>query len=206
MREIDVSVVTDTLAKLCQDANFITEPDLTEALERALEKEESPTGKEIIKEILENNEIAKKEKMPQCQDTGLAVVFLEIGQDVHFTGGSLNEAVNEGVRQGYGEGYLRKSAVEHPLRRVNTKDNTPAIIHIDIVPGDKLTIKFAPKGGGSENMSTVTMLTPAHGYDGVKKFVVDWIRKAGANPCFEKSTQKHPTKSTPDSKRNCSKK
>ena len=183
MREIDVSVVTDTLAKLCQDANFITEPDLTEALERALEKEESPTGKEIIKEILENNEIAKKEKMPQCQDTGLAVVFLEIGQDVHFTGGSLNEAVNEGVRQGYGEGYLRKSAVEHPLRRVNTKDNTPAIIHIDIVPADKLTIKYAPKGGGSENMTPDTMHTPAHGYDGVKKFVVDWIRKAGANPC-----------------------
>lgn len=183
MREIDVGAVTDTVAKLCQDANFITEPDLTEALENALEKEESPTAKEIIKEILENNRIAEKEKMPQCQDTGLAVVFLEIGQDVHFTGGDLYEAVNAGVRKGYGDAYLRKSAVEHPLRRVNTKDNTPAIIHTDIVPGEKLTIRFAPKGGGSENMSTVTMLTPAHGYDGVKKFVVEWIRKAGANPC-----------------------
>ena len=183
MREIDVSTVTDTVAKLCQDANFITEPDLTKALEDALETEESPTAKEIIKEILENNGIAEKEKMPQCQDTGLAVVFLEVGQDVHFTGGDLYEAVNEGVRKGYGEGYLRKSAVEHPLRRVNTKDNTPAIIHTDIVPGDKVTIRFAPKGGGSENMSTVTMLTPAHGYEGVKKFVVDWMKKAGANPC-----------------------
>jgi fumarate hydratase subunit alpha len=183
MREIDVGVVRDTVAKLANDSNFISEPDLTKALQDALEKEESPTAKEILKEILENNEIATKEEMPTCQDTGLAVVFLEVGQDVHFTGGNLTDAVNEGVRRGYGEGYLRKSAVEHPMRRTNTKDNTPAIIHTDIVPGDKVTVRFAPKGGGSENMSTVTMLTPAHGYDGVKKFVIEWVQKAGANPC-----------------------
>jgi fumarate hydratase subunit alpha len=183
MREVDVGTVRDTVARLAKESNFISEPDVTKALRDALEKEESPTAKEIIKEILENNEIAAREEMPLCQDTGLAVVFLEVGQDVHFTGGDLNEAVDEGVRQAYGEAYLRKSAVEHPMRRVNTKDNTPAIIHIDIVPGDKVTVRFAPKGGGSENMSTVTMLTPAHGYDGVKKFVIEWIRKAGANPC-----------------------
>jgi fumarate hydratase subunit alpha len=183
MREIDVGVVRDTVAKLAKDSNFISEPDLTKALQDALEKEESPTAKEILKEILENNEIATKEEMPTCQDTGLAVVVLEVGQDVHFTGGNLTDAVNEGVRRGYGEGYLRKSAVEHPMRRTNTKDNTPAIIHTDIVPGDKVTVRFAPKGGGSENMSTVTMLTPAHGYDGVKKFVIEWVQKAGANPC-----------------------
>lgn len=183
MREVDVGLVRDAVARMAKESNFQAEPDVTEALKNALEKEESPTAKEIIKEILENNEIAARDEMPLCQDTGLAVVFIEVGQDVHLVGGDVTEAINEGVRKGYGEAYLRKSAVAHPLERVNTKDNTPAIIHTTIVPGEKVAIKFAPKGGGSENMSTVTMLTPAHGYEGVKKFVIEWVRNAGANPC-----------------------
>ena len=183
MREVDVGLVRDTIARLAKDSKYKAAPDLTAALEKALETEESPTAKEIIKEILENNKIAEREEMPSCQDTGLAVVFMDIGQDVHFAGGDLYDAVNEGVRIGYKEGYLRKSALDHPLRRVNTKDNTPAVIHIRMVPGDKVKITFAPKGGGSENMSTVKMMAPAAGREGVKKFVVDWVSQAGANPC-----------------------
>jgi len=183
VKEVDVGLVRDTVARLAKESNYIAEPDVTDALNKALETEESPTAKEIIREILQNNEIASKEEMPTCQDTGLAVVFVDIGQEVHFTGGDLYEAINEGVRTGYTEGYLRKSALEHPLRRVNTKDNTPAIIHTTIVPGEAVKIAFAPKGGGSENMSTVKMMTPADGYEGVKKFVVEWVKQAGANPC-----------------------
>ncbi|MFH1422564.1 MAG: fumarate hydratase [Planctomycetota bacterium] len=183
MREIEAAKITSEIKRLCIEACTEPEPDLSAALENALKKEESEAGKEVLKEIIENNKIASREKMPLCQDTGFAVVFVKLGQEVHITGGNLADAVNQGVREGYTEGYLRKSIVSHPLKRENTKDNTPAVIHVEVVPGDKLQLLVAPKGGGSENMSTVKMMTPADGYEGVKKFVVDWVRKAGANPC-----------------------
>jgi len=154
------------------------------ALESAADTEESPVGREILEQILENHRIAREEGVPACQDTGVAMVFLELGQDVHLVGGDLYEAINEGVRQGYTEGYLRKSLVNDPLfKRVNTGDNTPAMIYVDIVPGEDLKITVAPKGGGAENMSGLAMLAPAVGVDGVKQFVVDQVRKAGSNPC-----------------------
>ena len=183
MREIEAQKITAEVAHLCIEACTEPEPDLTAALEAARKIEESEAGKEVLQEIIENNQIASREKMPMCQDTGFTVVFIELGQDVHIAGKSLKDAVNEGVRKGYTEGYLRKSIVAHPFRRENTKDNTPAVIHVEIVPGDRLRILVAPKGGGSENMSTVKMMTPADGYEGVKRFVIDWVRKAGANPC-----------------------
>jgi fumarate hydratase subunit alpha len=183
MRDIVADRIVSEVARLCIEACTEPEPDLTAALEAALGREESEAGKEVLREIIENNRIAAREKMPMCQDTGFTVAFVELGQEVHITGKSLTDAVNEGVRRGYTEGYLRKSIVAHPFRRENTKDNTPAIVHIEIVPGDSLRILVAPKGGGSENMSTVRMMTPADGYEGVKKFVVDWVRTAGANPC-----------------------
>jgi fumarate hydratase subunit alpha len=183
MREIEAQKITAEVARLCIEACTEPEPDLTAALEAARKIEESEAGKEVLQEIIENNQIASREKMPMCQDTGFTVVFIELGQDLHITGKSLKDAVNEGVRKGYTEGYLRKSVVAHPFRRENTKDNTPAVVHIEIVPGDRLRILVAPKGGGSENMSTVKMMTPADGYEGVKKFVIDWVRKSGANPC-----------------------
>jgi fumarate hydratase subunit alpha len=183
MRDIGADRIVSEVARLCIEACTEPEPDLTAALEAALGREESEAGKEVLREIIENNRIAAREKMPMCQDTGFTVAFVELGQEVHITGKSLTDAVNEGVRRGYTEGYLRKSIVAHPFRRENTKDNTPAIVHIEIVPGDSLRILVAPKGGGSENMSTVRMMTPADGYEGVKKFVVDWVRTAGANPC-----------------------
>lgn len=183
VREIDVKRIEEAVARLAVEACCVPNDDLMRAFEESLKKEESPTGKEVLKEIIENNRLAASEMVPMCQDTGFAVVFLEIGQDVHFTGGDLREAINRGVARGYTEGYLRKSIVAHPLKRKNTGDNTPAVVHIDIVPGDKVKIAFAPKGGGSENMSTVKMLAPAAGREGVKKFVVDWVSQAGANPC-----------------------
>jgi fumarate hydratase subunit alpha len=182
MREVPVDKITSTIRNLCIDANYNLGRDILTALDRAAETEKSATAKEILFELKENASIAKKDHVPLCQDCGLAVIFMNIGQDVHFTGGSLTEAINEGVRQGYKDGYLRKS-VCHPFTRENTKDNTPAIIHFDIVPGDKITIKIAPKGGGSENMSRIAMLTPAEGIDGVKKFVINTVKNAGANPC-----------------------
>ena len=183
VREIDAKAITDTVARLAQEANFDLEKDVHAALERGLKAEESPVGKEIFNQLLENEGIARAERMPICQDTGLAVVFVDIGQDAHVAGGGLDEAINEGVRRGYTEGYLRKSVLGDPLKRVNTKDNTPAVIHIRIVPGNKLALWVVPKGGGSENMSKIMMLKPADGVEGVKKFVVESVRVASANPC-----------------------
>jgi fumarate hydratase subunit alpha len=153
------------------------------SLKSALDREESPIGKDVINQLIQNAEIARNEQIPICQDTGFTVVFVELGQDVHIIDGMLQDSINEGVRRGYEEGYLRKSIVRHPLDRINTKDNTPAVIHSEIVPGDKLKITIAPKGGGSENMSAAKMLKPSDGFDGVKQFVVDTVREAGSNPC-----------------------
>ncbi len=183
MREIDVSVITQAVKKLCIDANYYLDDVVIKTLQDREKKEESPTGREVISKILENIEIAKNDKVPLCQDTGYAVFFIELGQEVHLTGGDFIEAINEGVRQGYQEGYLRKSVVADPLKRNNTGDNTPAVIHTDIVPGEKIKITFAPKGGGSENMSEVKMMAPAAGIEGIKEFVVERVRKSGANPC-----------------------
>ncbi len=183
MRNINAELITESVKRLCMNANYYLGEDVVAALENARGKEESPLGREIINQILENARIAKDEKMPLCQDTGLAAFFVELGQDVHVEGGNFEEAVQEGVRQGYKEGYLRKSIVEDPLRRKNTGDNTPAVISIRIVPGDRIKITILPKGGGSENMSAVKMLKPSDGEDGVKSFVVDTVMKAGGNPC-----------------------
>jgi len=183
MREIDVSVITQAVKKLCIDANYYLDDVVIKTLQDREKKEESPTGREVISKILENIEIAKNDKVPLCQDTGYAVFFIELGQEVHLTGGDFIEAINEGVRQGYQEGYLRKSVVADPLKRNNTGDNTPAVIHTDIVPGEKIKITFAPKGGGSENMSEVKMMAPAAGIEGIKEFVVERVGKSGANPC-----------------------
>lgn len=183
MRQINTEEITDTVEKICIDANYNLGDDLITSLRNAMDKEESPLGREVIKQLLENAEIGKNEQVPVCQDTGYAVVFVEIGQNVMIEGQSLQEAINEGVRRGYKNGYLRKSIVRSPLDRVNTGDNTPAAIHTDIVPGDKLKITFIAKGGGCENMSRTAMLTPAHGRDGVINFVVETVKIAGANPC-----------------------
>jgi fumarate hydratase subunit alpha len=182
MREIDVSQITKAVRDLCIDANTHLGQDVLEAFEQAIKQEVSPTGKDILEKLVENARIARDEKIPICQDTGFGVVFVELGQDLHLVGGDLKEAINEGVRQGYQEGYLRKS-ICHPFSRKNTGDNTPAVIHLDLVPGDGLRLIVAPKGGGSENMSRVTMLTPAVGIQGVKDFVVQRVRESGANPC-----------------------
>jgi len=184
MREIKTKDITETVARLSKEANFYLGEDVIAALKKAREQEESPAGRQILDQLLENAGIAAKEQMPLCQDCGLAVVFVEMGQDAHITGGDLVQAINEGVRKGYSEGYLRKSAVKQPFSaRINTKDNTPAIIHTEIVPGDKLKITIAPKGGGSENMSRFTVLKPAQGRQGVVDFVVNAVDEAGSNPC-----------------------
>jgi fumarate hydratase subunit alpha len=183
VREVSAAKITETVARLCKAANYDLEADVRRALERGAAREESEVGREIFNQLLENADIACSERMPICQDTGLAVVFVDLGQDVHVTGTSLEEAINEGVRRGYGEGYLRKSVLGDPLRRVNTKDNTPAVIHIRVVPGDALKLWVVPKGGGSENMSKIAMLKPADGVEGVKSFVVESVRAASANPC-----------------------
>lgn len=183
MRELNVQEITAAVKKLCTEANFNLGDDVYNRLKETRECETSAVGKNILGMIIENADIAKNEQVPICQDTGFAVIFVELGQEVHLTDGNLTDAVNEGVRQGYKEGFLRKSIVEDPLRRVNTKDNTPAIIHLEIVPGESLKITIAPKGGGSENMSEVKMLKPADGEDGVKNFVVDRVARSGANPC-----------------------
>jgi fumarate hydratase subunit alpha len=184
MREIKAKDITETVARLSKEANYYLGEDVVNALKKAREQEESPAGRQILDQILENAKIAAKEQMPLCQDCGLAVVFVEMGQDAHISGGELIQAINEGVRKGYAEGYLRKSAVKQPFSaRANTKDNTPAIIHTEIVPGDKLKITVAPKGGGSENMSRFTVLKPAQGRQGVVDFVVNAVEEAGSNPC-----------------------
>ena len=184
MRQINTNKITGTIARLCQEVNFSLPDDVLDALKRAREKEVSPTGQQILESLLENVRIANTEKIPLCQDTGTAVVFLEIGQDVHITGNNLTEAVNEGIRQGYTEGYLRKSMVSQPFsKRINTGDNTPAVIHTFIVPGDRLKITVLPKGAGSENMTRLGMLTPAQGRQGIIDFVIETVDKAGGNPC-----------------------
>ncbi|MBU2567251.1 MAG: fumarate hydratase [Elusimicrobia bacterium] len=183
MRDINISEITGVVKKLCLDTNFVLPEDVWKKLREAQATEESPAGKDVLKQIIENDTIAEKEKIPMCQDTGLAVVFVEVGQEVHITGGDLTDAINQGVREGYTEGYLRKSVVADPLRRKNTGDNTPAVIHTEIVSGDKLKISVIPKGGGSENMGSLAMLPPSAGVEGVKKFVVDAVKKAGSNPC-----------------------
>lgn len=183
MREIDVKLLTSNIKEMCIEATHYLTPDMKKALEDAKNTEASPLGKQILEQLQENLEIAGKEMIPICQDTGMAVVFLEIGQDVHFVGGDLNEAVHEGVRRGYVDGFLRKSVVGDPLLRVNTKDNTPAIIHTEIVPGDKVKITVSPKGFGSENKSRIFMLTPADGVEGVKKAILTAVNDAGPNAC-----------------------
>jgi fumarate hydratase subunit alpha len=181
-RELDVQKITEAVKGMCIEANEQLGEDVLGCFRKALQTEVSPVGREIIGQLIENARIAREEQVPICQDTGLAVVFLEVGQDLHLTGGDLKEAVHQGVREGYGEGYLRKSCLD-PLSRINTKDNTPAIIYIDIVPGNRLKVWVVPKGGGSENMSRIFMLPPSAGLAGIKDRVVETVKEAGPNPC-----------------------
>ena len=183
MREIEVSKITDVVAQMCIDANLELSPEMVDCIGKAKESEKGDLAKQILGQLQENMDIAKEDRIPICQDTGMAVFFVEVGQDVHITGGNLTDAINEGVRRGYTDGYLRKSVVADPLIRENTKDNTPAIIHYHIVPGDKLKITVTPKGFGSENMSKLVMLKPADGIEGVKKVVIDAAKDAGPNAC-----------------------
>ena len=183
MRTIDVSEITENIKEMCMEANHYLSKDMDNEMKKAVEKEESPLGKQILLQLQENLQIAAEDRIPICQDTGMAVIFIEIGQDVHFVGGILEDAINEGVRQGYKEGYLRKSVVGDPIIRENTKDNTPAIVHYSIKKGDKVKIKVAPKGFGSENMSRVFMLKPADGIEGVKNAILTAVRDAGPNAC-----------------------
>jgi len=184
LKEIEASEITKTVARLCQDANFNLGEDVLAALKKAHQTEQSPLGRETLSQIIENARIAKEEKLPLCQDCGTAVVFLEIGQDVHISGGDLNKAVEEGVRRGYEQGYLRKAMVKQPFsERVNTKDNTPAVIHTEIVPGDRLKITVLPKGAGAENMSRLGMLLPNDGQPGIIELVAKTVEEAGGNPC-----------------------
>jgi len=183
MKEINASVITDAVEQLCMKANYDLNDDIMEALKEGVSREESETGRILLNQLIENAKIAAKERMAICQDTGMAVVFIEIGQDVHVTGGNLTDAINEGIRRGYEKGFLRKSVVSNPLKRINSGDNTPAVIHYDIVTGDRLKITLAPKGFGSENMSGVRMLKPSDGVEGVKAFIEEMVDKAGPNPC-----------------------
>lgn len=183
MREVRVEEITNVLKELCMKANCHLSADMRNAIQKAKSDEESPVGQSTLDQIIKNYEIAAQENIAICQDTGMTVVFLDVGQDVHFIGGSLEDAVNEGVRQGYKEGYFRKSVVKDPLKRENTGDNTPAVIHYSIVPGDKVKILVAPKGFGSENMSALKMLKPSDGVEGVIDFVIETVDKAGPNPC-----------------------
>jgi fumarate hydratase subunit alpha len=184
MREIAAEDITKTVARLCKEANYFLGEDVLSALKKARKDEESPVAINVLDQIIENADIAAKDEMPLCQDCGLAIIFVELGQDAHIKGGDLYEAINEGVRKGYAEGYLRKSVVRQPFSaRMNTKDNTPAIIHTEIVKGDKLKITVAPKGGGSENMSRFTVFKPAQGRPAVVDFVVKAVEEAGSNPC-----------------------
>lgn len=183
MRTLDVSVITQNVKEMCIEANHFLSQDMKCAMQSAAEAEQSPLGRQILGQLQENLRIAGEDSIPICQDTGMAVVFVEAGQDVHFEGGSLEEAIHEGVRQGYTEGFLRKSVVKDPLLRENTGDNTPAVIHYELVPGEQVRITVAPKGFGSENMSRVFMLKPADGIEGVKTAVLTAVREAGPNAC-----------------------
>lgn len=183
MREINVNTITENIKEMCIQANHFLAEDMDHAMKHAVETEEAPLGKQILEQLQDNLKIAAEDMIPICQDTGMAVIFLEVGQDVHFEGMAVEDAVNEGVRQGYTEGYLRKSVVGDPIIRENTKDNTPAVIHYSIVPGDKVIITMAPKGFGSENMSRVFMLKPADGIEGVKNAILTAVKDAGPNAC-----------------------
>ena len=183
MREIKASQITELVENLCIEACCVLTDDIKTSFKSSLQTEQSPLGKEVLATLIQNAEIAKEERNPICQDTGMTVVFITMGQDVHITGGFIEDAINEGVRNGYKKGYLRMSVVNDPIERVNTKDNTPAIIHYEIVPGTDFNIVVAPKGFGSENKSGLKMLTPSEGVGGIKKFVLDTISSAGGNPC-----------------------
>ncbi len=183
MRTLNVKDVTDNIREMCIEANYFLSDDMKCAIQHAINVEEAPLGRQILGQLQENMKIAEEEMIPVCQDTGMAVIFMEIGQDVHFEGGNLKEAIHEGVRRGYAEGYLRKSVVKDPIIRENTGDNTPAVIHYEIVSGDQVRITVAPKGFGSENMSRVFMLKPADGMEGVKNAVLTAVRDAGPNAC-----------------------
>lgn len=183
MRDIEASRITETVRRMCMEANYHLGGDVLNAIKKFEAAEESPLAGDILRQIVQNAEIADSEEVAMCQDTGFTVVFAELGQEVHITGGGFADAINEGIRQGYTDGYLRKSIVRDPLRRKNTGDNTPGIIHLEIIPGDKLKLIVAPKGGGSENMSEVRMMKPADGVEGLKEFVVERIRRSGGNPC-----------------------
>ncbi len=183
MREVNVSEITANIKEMCIEANHFLSPDMKKVFQEAVETEKSPLGKQVLDQLNENLVIAAADMIPICQDTGMAVVFINVGQDVHLVGGDITEAINEGVRQGYVEGYLRKSVVSDPIIRENTKDNTPAVIHYRIVPGDKIDITVAPKGFGSENMSRVFMLKPADGIEGVKEAILTAVKDAGPNAC-----------------------
>ena len=183
MRTVPVSEITKNVKEMCIEANHFLSPDMRKVFDEAVKKEEAPLGRQILNQLAENMQIAGDDMIPICQDTGMAVLFVKVGQEVHFEGGSLTDAINEGVRQGYAEGYLRKSVVKDPIERVNTNDNTPAIIHYEIVEGDQVDIMVAPKGFGSENMSRVFMLKPADGIEGVKDAILTAVRDAGPNAC-----------------------
>ncbi len=183
MRNVDVGIITNNIKEMCIEANHFLSPDMKKVFEKAADEETSALGRQILGQLKENLEIAGADMIPICQDTGMAVVFMKVGQDVHIEGGTLTDAINDGVRQGYVDGYLRKSVVKDPIERENTKDNTPAVIHYDIVPGDKLDITIAPKGFGSENMSRVFMLKPADGIEGVKEAILTAVKDAGPNAC-----------------------
>lgn len=183
IREIDAETITNAIERLCIDAACDLGSDVERLIKRAVQQETSPRGRYILDQLIDNIHLARQHQMPICQDTGMAVVFVELGQDVHITGGYIIDAINEGVRRGYQKGYLRKSVVKDPLERINTGDNTPAIIHMEIVPGASLAITVAPKGFGSENMSALKMLKPADGVEGIKSFVLDTVKAAGGNPC-----------------------
>jgi len=183
VREIHVDQIAETIAHLVQEANFKLETDVTNAISSAMSLEEAPVGQAILMQIKENYTIADNERVPMCQDTGVALVFLELGQDVHLVGGNLTEAINRGVAKGYTEGYLRMSMLNDPIKRVNTKNNTPAMVYVDVVPGDKLKIKVDCKGGGSENMSQLKMLPPSAGWEGARRFIVEAVANAGPNAC-----------------------
>ena len=183
MREVNVSIITDNIKEMCIEANHFLTDDMKNVFENAVKNEESALGKQVLGQLEENLKIAGEDMIPICQDTGMAVVFINVGQDVHLTGGDITDAINDGVRRGYVDGYLRKSVVKDPIYRENTKDNTPAVIHFNIVPGDKIDITVAPKGFGSENMSRVFMLKPADGIEGVKEAILTAVKDAGPDAC-----------------------
>ncbi|WP_407310061.1 fumarate hydratase [Desulfosporosinus sp. SB140] len=183
MKEIYVEEIISAVEKLCIESNYDLGSDIMTGFQKALQDERSPLGAEVLKRLIENAQVARQERVPMCQDTGMAIIFAELGQDLHVAGGALTEAINEGVRRGYEKGYLRKSVVSDPFERVNTGDNTPAIIHYDLMPGDSLRLVVAPKGFGSENMGGLKMCKPSEGLEGAMQFVVDTVDRAGGNPC-----------------------